>query len=393
MPMTFDQFSTCSYRCLYCFSFFQRAIGGSKANYLSGNVRWVNPEAFKRIWTEPDSSQFGVYVKKKIAMQWGGLGDPFCDFERQLGVGLPLIQFLREREYPVRFSTKGTWWTEDERYMELFRGAGKHFAVMFSIITDDEHAAARIEVKAPSPRERYAAMARIAALGVPVILRMRPFIPGVTDKTLEALLTNAANSGATAVSTEFLCIERRAVLAARRLREIGRVAGLDLHDLYVKGSLRHGGYMRLSRELKIPWFEKARDKAHSLGMRFFVSDAQGKELCDGASCCGLPEEWNYQRSQFTRALLIAKEKGLVHWSDFADGLDWAEPVVWEKAEGFNTLGEEARAKWHGFSMKEWMRFQWNSVKSGKGPYQYFGGILYPLREKDEHGDVVYKYCP
>jgi len=44
MPMTFDTYNVCSYRCLYCFSFFQRSIGGAKESYLRNDVRFVNPE-------------------------------------------------------------------------------------------------------------------------------------------------------------------------------------------------------------------------------------------------------------------------------------------------------------------------------------------------------------
>lgn len=35
MPMTMDTYSNCSYNCQYCFSQFQRALGGCKENYLT----------------------------------------------------------------------------------------------------------------------------------------------------------------------------------------------------------------------------------------------------------------------------------------------------------------------------------------------------------------------
>ena len=54
MPMTFDTYSNCSFGCLYCFSQFQRAIGGPKENYLAKEVKNVNPEKIKNMFRDPD---------------------------------------------------------------------------------------------------------------------------------------------------------------------------------------------------------------------------------------------------------------------------------------------------------------------------------------------------
>ena len=91
MPMTMDTYSNCSYKCQYCFSQFQRGIGDGKEAYLHNDVKWVNPEKFKRIFTEPDKSQFGQYVKARKAMQWGGLSDQFDENERKYGKTLELL--------------------------------------------------------------------------------------------------------------------------------------------------------------------------------------------------------------------------------------------------------------------------------------------------------------
>jgi len=137
MPMTFDQYSNCSFGCLYCFSTYRRAIGGPKEAYLNHEVSPVNVDSFKKIFTDPDSSQFGEYVKARKVMQWGGMSDPFCFFEKEFGVGLEILRFLREIDYPISISTKGIWWAKDERYMELFRDNPK-WNVKVSIITLDK---------------------------------------------------------------------------------------------------------------------------------------------------------------------------------------------------------------------------------------------------------------
>ena len=74
MPMTFDTYSNCSFGCLYCFSQFQRAIGGAKENYLAKEVKNVNPEKIKNMCRDPDkyAGQFAPYIKQRKVMQWGG---------------------------------------------------------------------------------------------------------------------------------------------------------------------------------------------------------------------------------------------------------------------------------------------------------------------------------
>lgn len=389
MPMTLDTYSTCSFRCAYCFAFFQKALAGSKDSYLTGNVRSVNVDKVKSHFLKPETSMFGRYTRSRIVMQWGGLSDPLDEYERRLGVSLELLRFFRELEYPVRICTKGTWWTEDERYTELLRGA-KHFNLMFSIITADADVAAQVERFAPSPQERLRAIERVSRLGCGgVTLRLRPFIPGISDKTYLELIRSAASAGVSAVSTEFLCWETRSRLSWRRLSFMSKYAGQDLISLYRTKSQSKAGYMRLNRDAKMPFFLAMRDLCHELGLRFFVSDAHGKELCDGGSCCGLSDSWNYQRGQFTNALLLAKANGAVRWSDIEANLGWAGFSVID-AEGFNTVSAEWRAKFRGLTMKDWMRWHWNSVRSGKGPYKYFGGVLKPSG-RDENGDIIYQY--
>ena len=138
MPMTFDTYSVCSYNCAYCFAANQKLLGQNRANYVSRIARSVNVEYVKQLFTGGGPpSQFDTYIAQRKALQWGGMSDPFDEHERKHGVTLELLRFFREIEYPICFSTKAAWWTKDERYAEVFRGA-KHFNCKFSIITLDE---------------------------------------------------------------------------------------------------------------------------------------------------------------------------------------------------------------------------------------------------------------
>lgn len=390
MPMTFDTYSNCSFGCMYCFSQFQRALGGAKEKYLAKQVMAVNVEKVKRMFLHPDESQFGQYIKQRRVMQWGGLSDEFDGFEKRFGKTLELLRFFKEIDYPLCFSTKGTWFTQDERYMELIRGQ-KNWNFKFSIITMDEDKARLIERGVPSPKERLEAIERIAKADAGgATLRLRPFIIGVSTPTYLDLIHEAGSRGATALSTEFFCVEQRSNNLRQYMPVLNELCGFDVMRFYRKYSVAQG-YLRLNRNVKRPFIDKMEEACKQEGMRFYVSDAHFKERCANGSCCGLPENWNYSRGQFCEALQIAKQKGQVTWDDIKDDVEQLHGTYeWGKAEGFNTKTSEARAHFMGMTMAEYMRWLWNNPQAGQNLFKMFEGIVSPIG-KDQNGNLIYKY--
>lgn len=391
MPMTFDTYSVCSYGCHYCFSIYQRDIGAAKQNYRNRNVRSVNVELVKSMFRGERQTQFTKYIQKRLAMQWGGLSDQFDEYERRFGVTLDLLRFFREIEYPICFSTKAVWWAFDERYRECFKGAS-HFNVKVSIILLDEAKAARIEAGCPTPSERLRAMAELAKLNPSggVTLRLRPYIIGVSDRDVSELIRRAADAGATAVSTEFFCLEQRSRSGVGfHFPIISKETGFDVVNWYKRRSAG-SGYLRLTRNIKRPYVDQMQELCEKYGLRFYVSDAHFKERCYNGSCCGLPETWNYTRGQQCEALQIARKKGEVSWSAIAQHLDYLDGVQWGNADGYNQSSAERRAAYRDFSMSDYLRYVWNHPTNGQSPYKMFEGIISPARI-DEHGDIVYTY--
>jgi DNA repair photolyase len=335
--MTFDTYSNCAYGCLYCFSQFQRAIGGGKDDYLHKVCDPVNVDAVKRMFSEPDKygGQFATYIKQRRVMQWGGLSDEFDNFERKYGKTLELLKFFKDIDYPLCFSTKATWFTEDDRYMSLIEGQ-KNWNFKFSIITLDEKKAKIIERGVDSPLKRLESIRRIVGAGAGgATLRLRPFIIGISTPTYLDLIREAHQRGADALSTEFFCVEQRSKVLKDNAPIFNRECGFDLFDFYKKYSVS-AGYLRLNRNVKRPFIENMKNLCDELGMRFYVSDAHFKELCCNGSCCGLPPTWNYSRGQFCEALQIAKERGRVYWSDIKADIELLHNYPYRRAAGFNT---------------------------------------------------------
>lgn len=389
MPMTFDQYSNCTFGCLYCFSQYQRALGKSKVGYLLKRIRHVDVEKVKRIFLKPEASQFGQYVKERRTMQWGGLSDPFDPVEHKLGIGLELLKFFKEIDYPICFSTKATWWAEDKRYVDLFRGQ-KNWNVKVSIITLDARKALAMEVGVPPPLKRIEAIKAIANFGGGgATLRLRPFIIGITDPTHIELIKKSAEAGATAISTEFFCLENRSPALKRNMKIFDELCGFNVLNFYKKYSYAHG-YLRLNRNIKRKFVDEMQQACRDSGIRFYVSDAHFKERCDNGSCCGLPPEFNYSRGQFTEALMICKRDGIVKWSDLEPWLQYAKQIPFCGAAGFNTNSTDRRAQFYQNNMYDYLRHLWNDPNAGQSPYKMFEGIMKP-EKLDEAGNVVYIY--
>lgn len=153
-----------------------------------------------------------------------------------------------------------------------------------------------------------------------------------------------------------------------------------------------GGYKRLNRAIKAPIIHRMRELTHSLGMRFHVSDAFCRECNDACNCCGVPPEWGVsQTGNIGNAIIIAREKGFVTFSDVMESINKYFDFPWVGACGYNTGSNKARALLYDTTMAQWLRSNWNDTKKGTSPARAYGGVLVP-DGKDENGDVIYRYA-
>jgi DNA repair photolyase len=398
MPMTFDTYSRCAYNCLYCFGIYQKLTNktvGKKGKAITLQpVHNVNVKKVINIFEMESKSQFSSYILAEKVMQWGGMTDPFDEYERKHGITLELLKYFKKRNYPLRFSTKATWWTKDKRYTDLIRGQ-KNWVFMISIINWEPGLAKKIEKGVDSPQERVKALGRIADLDCAgSILRLRPFILGMTDLNNGhiKLINAAAKAGATGVSTEFFCLERRAGEDLKeRYNKMSTALGFNIVEQYKRLS-KGSGYLRLNRNVKEPYVLEMKQAAEANGMRFSVSDAHHKEKGCSGGCCALPDSMNVQKGQFTEALMIAKEKGRVTFADLvATGdLEKFKEFLYRSAQGFNTQSQVNRVKRTEQTMYEYIRQSWNTPKQANSPYRYFDGVLVPVG-LDDNKDVIYEY--
>jgi len=179
------------------------------------------------------------------------------------GVGKDLISMLGDIKYPTLLSFKGK---TIHKYLDTFQkyAKNKSFAFQTSIITRDDELAKKIEPGVPSPTRRIEVMRALGEMGYWTVLRMRPFIIGITDHSLDQLLDDTLQAGIKAISTEFFALDSRINNKLHKTyKYIGSLIGVkDLPNFFSKLSPHErGGYMRLNRLVKEPYMKKTYNNA------------------------------------------------------------------------------------------------------------------------------------
>jgi len=412
LPLTFDTNNICAYQCQYCFA----AYSKSNNPALKGDFAFkpINVKYFCEMLggKHPENPYYRNFIKYRFPLHIGGLSDCFDATELKLGVTYELLKTLVEYKYPTAISTKGTIMVNDEKYYNLLKESAKNknFIFQFSIITNDDEKAKQIEKYAPTTTQRLEAMKKLSDLGYWTVLRLRPFIIGLSDDGLEELLTRAKEAGARGISTEFFCVDMRCGkdVIRDRYKFISDLLGFDLVEFYEKLSpSSRGTYRRLNWRVKEHYVKRMYIKCKELGLQFNTSDPDFKELNMSGSCCCLPETRqdydselvNWSRGQLTYQL---KELRKRYWA--SGGKD--KFLTWDMVKDaipHNWMNEH---KYYGDSIKcwnsDWAKDKmghihefldtWNNLRSSGNIYNYFDGVLVPSY-LDENKNIVYYYRP
>jgi DNA repair photolyase len=411
MPMTFDNYSHCSLGCQYCFAYMFKSNNVSFSNKLHA----VDPKKIHRmVRREPktarEKSFFKHFFSKRFLLHWGGLADPFCNFEKSNDNSYQIIKVLAQEQYPTLFSFKGsTMWRP--KFQKLFGkyADNKSFAFQVSIIAPSDEMSKKIEIGVPVTSRRIDAIRNLSEMGYYTILRLRPFIIGITDDGLDELLHRSLEAGIQAVSMEFVALDIRSNEGLmKRYRWMGDMIGTKDILQYFKtlSPKERGGYMRLNRLVKEPYVKQVYQFCVENDILFACSDPDYKELNMSGSCCGMPDIYkpNKEMSNWTKNQLtwhMKEARRLLHSEGRTVRLKF-DTVFKPKEDSYllsKNLGQDhicvsdkTAAERHSANYLKFARDIWNNLRAPGNPRNYFHGKLMPIA-KDEQGNLVYVYKP
>jgi len=170
----------CPFGCAYCYTDFEGFRSHAWAlDELLTEIRRLTPR--HRIRT----------------FQVGYDGDPLASWERTR----PLLEALEPFGANLNIQTKAI---PDDAQLAALRdlaerlaARGRVFSVLVTLTSWDN--APRLEPDAPTPAARVESIARLRAAGIPVLVALRPMIPGVPRRSLERVLEAARDAGARGV--------------------------------------------------------------------------------------------------------------------------------------------------------------------------------------------------
>jgi len=411
MPMTFDHYSHCSLGCTYCFAYMFKS---NNPNF-SERLHSVDVKAIRKgIENDnPGGRQKWMYenfYKKRFLLHWGGMADPFCNFEKTNGDGYKLLKILGENAYPTLFSFKGSCIFRP-RYQKLFEKYAdqKNFAFQVSIITGDDDLARQVEIGVPIPSKRIKAIKMLSDMGYYTILRLRPFIIGITDIGLDELLEKSLKAGIQGVSMEFFAMDSRVTKGMiKRYEWLAELTGIDDIQKYFKqlSPKERGGYLRLNRLVKERFVKKVYQFCLRHNLTFGCSDPDFKELNTSGSCCAMPDKYpdnpeleNWTKNQLTYVLKKARQyyhkKGMVakiHFNDVFKPDEDTYIVDPRLANDHVSMVAKNAGRRFNVTYLDIARDTWNNLRSPGNPRNYFHGKMLPYM-LDPNGDLIFKYNP
>lgn len=410
-PLSFDTYSRCSMGCRYCFSNSQKDVNphSKKAPFQAVDPKYVFGMIDGTTKSKENDLLYNYFFRDKFLLHWGGLADAFCHYEKKYGVSYTILEGLLDREYPTLFSSKGPVMAHD-KFVHLFEKhkAKNAMAFQFSIVTADDKLAKKVEPGVPTPTERFGYMKMLSDMGYWCILRLRPFIIGVTDHSLEDIMEKAYAAGAKAISTEFYALDTRCIGNMRKATiELGKIAGhKDVFDYYRKLSpSERGGYMRLNRLVKEPYMKYLYKFCIDHNMIFSCSDPDFKELGTSPCCCGMPPIHptasmnNWSKDQLTAHIIQARmdfhTKGIktpIKFNDVYSRRDWIFDDITLSHIDIGCMKYIYSQRKH-LTIRHILQTKWNNLNSYANPAAYFHGKIMPVGLDEEKENFVYHYIP
>jgi len=414
MPLTFDQYNYCSLGCLYCFAYFFKSNNPAirEITLKSVNVdKMIANMQGRGTKGGLGRVMYRLFYENKFLLHWGGLADPFCQFEAANRDGLKLIDALGEMDYPCLFSFKGGT-VFKKQYLRTFERYAdqQNFAFQVSIITGDDEKAKLVEIGVPSPSKRIEAIRRLSAMGYWTILRLRPYIIGISEHGIESLLERSLEAGIRAVSMEFFAMDMRCNTGMRERYEwIAKLVGVDDLQSYFKrlSPSERGGYMRLNRLVKEQHVRTVYEFCVENDLVFACSDPDFKELNMSGSCCGMPDDFpnnrgveNWTRHQLTFHLKECRRKyhetGEPQYLTFNEVYPDDVPYLNEGTRAYMNLAvglsSRCEADRANLTFRLLLQEQWNNLRSPANPRNYFHGKLLPVG-LDNDGNLRFRYAP
>jgi len=180
----------CEHGCIYCFARPSHAYHDLSPGLDFESRLFAKPNAAELLRAELARPGYRV---APIAL--GTNTDPYQPIEGEWRITRDILGVLAETNHPLAITTKSDRVVRDIDILAPMAARGLA-TVCVSITSLDARIARTVEPRAPTPERRLAAVAKLAAAGIPTYVSIAPVIPAITDHEIEHLIARAAEAGA-----------------------------------------------------------------------------------------------------------------------------------------------------------------------------------------------------
>jgi DNA repair photolyase len=265
--MLVNPYNGCSVGCIFCYA---RALPAPYFRLFNETGIVTVAKDFDRVVSDQLDS-----ISVASCGYLSPVCDPFQAVESKYRLSEKICHEFTRRNLPIDFVTKCV---VPAGVISLLK-TQKHSFGQFSILTPKEDLRRRLMPGGVPSSELIASMAECASAGIPVVLRVDPVIPHLTDgsRDLRQLLDWAIDAGAGHVVASVMDVPVRiAKEMFAKFREFGVGFGYDLERLY---SETIDGHLHAAIGYRKRIFDSLRNLCESRGVTFAL--CMEYELVDG----------------------------------------------------------------------------------------------------------------
>ncbi len=185
-----NSYRGCEHGCIYCYARPTHAYHDLSPGLDFETQLFAKPDGANLLRRELAAPRYAV-----APLAIGTNTYPYQPIERDWRLTREIVEVMAECRHPLLITTKSDRIMRD---IDLLKDMAREdlVSVAISITTLDPALARTLEPRAPRPAKRLAAVAALAAAGIPVQVNISPIIPAISDHELESIIAAAASAGA-----------------------------------------------------------------------------------------------------------------------------------------------------------------------------------------------------
>lgn len=274
-----DVYQSCSHRCIYCFGRW----------YRIPEVYEIKPfpnilENFKKILKFVKRNNLKI-----LPFRLSTLIDPFQITEENYRVSGKIMNLCLNYDIPLIINTKATLLLESNYFNLLKKLNDKGIIVVqVSFSTLNNNIAKVLEPNTPPPNLRLDMIEKFSVENIPVVVRLQPFIPGITDYEIEKSIEEFKYANVKQVVVEVLRDEIENLKIYEELAyDKSMYKSIEEWSSYSPSIEIPLKIIRPNINWKIKVYSRVRDLCIKYGLQFSTCKEGFYDYHTALNCCGI----------------------------------------------------------------------------------------------------------